>query len=142
MFAFILTSTLLINVFLLTYVYTLKPNKCECSKDIRRTYIQGYLVFAIFTSGFLLALSILQKDKLLKRVLSMTSIPISIASVIYIASSLQYAMLLRNKNCTCTNNIVFYALHFMSPILSVSSILLIILITGGFGFIYKRFSAS
>lgn len=133
----ILTVMFILNILVLNMFYNLN-NNCSCSQDWRRTFIQIYLVCSTTFLAIVISLYYLQHKTIVVQLLEIFSIPIIIGSIVYVVCTLQYAHKLKQKNCDCAHNIVNIILKILSPLLSVSNIIIVIVILSGFHYYFQK----
>ena len=87
---FIITRFLIFcaNLYILTYIYLLKKNYCECSEDWRRDFIKVYsiLVIVLICAGFFLDTKKLLKNDTVLGFLTL----VQLAGFIYLYCLLSY----------------------------------------------------
>lgn len=98
----------LANMYILSYVYLLELNNCECSRDWRRDYIFYYSIIYIFTViSFLLLPDIFYKNMGLAILLK---VMLALLLLVNIYCLYTYADKLEKIKCKCSKN---FARNFM-----------------------------
>lgn len=123
--AFILLAVV-INVYLLMYLYHLEKIGCDCAINWRRTFI----MFVIGLSLGLSVLSIFSVDMLSSSLIMTVFSALSIANVIVI---LQYVHLLKKEQCKCSESLAREIMQVIAILYAFFYIMLfIVLFYAGF----------
>ena len=80
----------------LAWVLKLEKASCTCSKDWRRDYMKYYFMMAIG-----LQLLILGKNV---EIIKMIAVPVGLATLLYIGTSISYINDQRKKKCECSKS--------------------------------------
>lgn len=133
----VLTVMFIANLLVLNMFYNLN-NDCTCSQDTRRTFVQIYLVCSSTFLAILISLYYLKHTAIVVQLLKIYSLPIIIGSIIYVVCTIQYAQKLKKNKCECARNIVNIVLKVLSPLLSISNIIIVVIIMSGFGYFMQK----
>lgn len=129
---------MVINIFVLIYLRRLESIGCECSMDWRRIYIQVYLIISLINAGILgifaiatgSALSETEMPGWASIALSVWSVVMFIAGILYIVFALQYIHRLRNEKCSCSQSVtrdVWEVVLYIKIALMALSLLLLLM---------------
>jgi len=80
----------------LAWVLKLEKGSCTCSKDWRRDYMKYYFMMAI-------ALQLLILNKNIE-IIKLIALPVALATVVYIGTSISYINDQRKKKCECSKS--------------------------------------
>lgn len=123
--AFIILAVL-INAYILRYLYFLEENGCKCALNWRRTYIMLFIGLSLI----LAILSLFNVDILTSSIVLIIFAGLSIANIVII---LQYVHMLKAEKCKCSENLAREILQFIAALYAFFYImLLIILFYSGF----------
>ena len=96
------------NLYLLSYVYMLERNKCECSADWRRDFIFYFSLFYIFSIiSFLLLPELFYKNM---QLVIIAKVILGLLLLVNIYCLYTYADKLEKTKCECAEN---FGRHFM-----------------------------
>lgn len=123
--AFMLLAVI-INVYILMYLFNLEKIGCKCAMNWRRTFIMFFIVFSVILS----IASLFSYDILSSAVVMALFTIASIANVVII---LQYIRILKEEQCNCSEGLAREIMHIIAILYAFFYVLLfIILIFTGF----------
>ena len=133
---FSLVLSVLLQTFLLNYIFRLESTGCACAKDWRRTYIQFYLIVTVVVA--VIQLGVLSFDGL--QAWSKFSAAISgvmlVFGIIFVVTTLQYVHELKKIKCACSQNVARDVLQIVAIIqaaaYSITALLLIFVVIAAF----------
>ncbi len=117
---------IVINSYILRYLYFLEKNGCKCALNWRRTFIMFFIGISLVLS----LLSLFNIDILTSSIILTLFAILSIANVVII---LQYIHMLKEEKCKCSADLAREILQFIAALYAFFYImLLIILFYSGF----------
>ncbi len=95
---------LILNAFLLNYIFRLETMGCECAKDWRRDYIQYYLIFMVIY--ILVQFWLLMKDDMSSFVTFTVAMNLImfVLGILFVVFALQYVHKLKVAKCECSED--------------------------------------
>lgn len=123
--AFIILAVV-INVYILVYLFHLEKVGCQCAMNWRRNYI----MFFVGLSLVLAILSLVKVDLLTSSLLMTLFSALSIANVVFI---LQYVHMLKKEQCQCSESLAREIMQVIAVLYAFFYIMLfIVLLYSGF----------
>lgn len=137
---FVSLVIMIVNIFVLVYLRRLESIGCECAMDFRRTYIQVYLIISLINAGVIGLFTLATGTQIMQAAesthtalvigLSVWSVIMFIAGVVYIVFAMQYIHRLRNEKCDCSRSVtrdVWEVVLYIKIALMALSLLLLLL---------------
>ena len=101
--------SIILFVYILTFVYKLEVTGCECAKDWRRTYIVLYSIYFIMHS----CVQLVQPHS--AALYAMTPLTL-MAGILFVVFTLQYVHRLKKEKCVCSDEIGRVILYIVAAI--------------------------
>lgn len=118
--------TIVINIYILMYLYHLEKIGCECAVNWRRTFIMIVIGFSLVLS----ILSLFSVDIMTSALIMGVFSVISIANVVII---LQYVHMLKSEQCKCSESIAREIMQVIAVLYAFFYIMLfVVLLYNGF----------
>ena len=114
--AFVLIVNLLLQIFLLNYIYKLETTGCECAKGWRRSFIKYYLiVLVVFTIAQVFVITMDGVNSLFALNIAFSGI-MFIFGLCFAIITLQYVHTLKKTKCECSNTLARTVLNLVALI--------------------------
>lgn len=134
--------TIILFVYILTYLVQLERTGCECAQDWRRNYIVFYAIFIIILAVYDLSVLVLHKDPLSHiAMLGMFRAPVVLVlGVVFVVAAIQYVNRLKREKCACSDTYARLILLIVAIIdAAVFSILGLLMLASAIAFLLRSF---